>query len=177
MKKTVVAILIAVVAVAAVAGVGVAYAKGPGGFGTTTMMGAGVGYGAAGGQVYGPAAQGVAPGIGGGILHDGIIAYFADALKIDVVALEARLDAGETMADIAVAEGLTLDEFQALMLEARTSAIAQAVVDGLLTQEQADWMSSRGFGRMGGGYGQGMRGAGQGQFANPNCPMYDSVQP
>jgi opacity protein-like surface antigen len=180
MKKIVVTILIAVVAVAAIAGAGVVYAQGNGpGNGTSNGNGTNGtgGFGAAGGQAMGPAMRGDAPGIGGGILHDGIIAYFADALNLDVTDLQARLDAGETMADIAVSEGLTLDEFQTLKVEARDAAIAQAVADGTLTQAQADLMKQGGFGRMGGGYGRGMRGAGQGQYANPDCPMFDNVQP
>ena len=194
MKKTFIAILIAVVAVAAIAGIGIAYAKGPGGNGSSngssTMSADGTGYGRgmmntngaaveAGSQYMAQDAYGVGPGAGSEILHDGIIAYFADALVIDATVLESRLDAGETMADIAVSEGLTLDEFQALMVEARTAAISQAVLDGTLTQEQADQMQQMnqgGFGRMGGGYGRGMRGAGQqGQYTNPDCPMADDT--
>ena len=115
------------------------------------------------------------------LLHDGFIAFYADALNLDVATLEARLEAGETMADIAVAEGLTLDEFQALRLDAREAAIAQAVADGTLTQDQADLMNQGGFGRMGGqggrGAGNGGRGTGQGQFSNPDCPLYEGTQP
>ena len=116
--------------------------------------------------------QGTSAGTQDGILHDGIMAYFAAELNISVVDLEARLAAGETMLDIS---GLTVDEFQAKMLEARTAAIAQAVADGTLTLEQADWMTSHGFGQMSGGAaggGRGANGTGQGQFSNPDCPLY-----
>ncbi|MFN2216467.1 MAG: hypothetical protein ACK2TS_05930, partial [Anaerolineales bacterium] len=194
MKKTFIAILIAVVAVAAIAGIGIAYAKGPGGNGSSngsSMMSAdGAGYGsgmmntngsavAAGSQYMAQSAQGMAPEFGDEILHDGMVAYFANALGIDAADLETRLEAGETMADIAISEGLTLDEFQALMVEARDAAIAQALADGTLTQEQVDQMQQMnqfGLERMGGGYGRGMRGAGQqGQYTNPDCPMADDT--
>ena len=89
---------------------------------------------------------------GNGILHDGMIAAFAEELNIPVADLEARLEQGETMAQIAVSTGLTIDEFRTLMVDARTQAIDQAVADGTLTQEQADWMSQHGAGQMGKGH-------------------------
>jgi hypothetical protein len=123
-------------------------------------------------------------GTGDGVLHDAMIAAFANELGLSVEDLEARLDAGETVADVAFAQGLTFEEFRTLMIDARAQAIAQAVADGTLTQEQADWMSQRGGGRMFGAGGQGMHGAGygmhgsgQGQFSNPDCPYYGQVQP
>ena len=80
-----------------------------------------------------------------------MIAVFAEELNIPVADLEARLDQGETMAQIAVSTGLTVDEFRTLMVDARTQAIDQAVTDGTLTQEQADWMKQRSAGQMAGG--------------------------
>ncbi len=46
-----------------------------------------------------------------GILHDYLIAAYAEALNIPVADLEARLDSGETMSQIAISTGITLDEF------------------------------------------------------------------
>ena len=60
-----------------------------------------------------------------------------------------RGDQGQALAD---ALGITLEELQAAKEEARTAAIAQAVADGLLTQEQADQILS-GEGRFRGGRG------------------------
>jgi hypothetical protein len=105
---------------------------------------------------------------GDGILHDYMIAEYAEKLNIPVADLEARLDNGETMAQIALSEGLTFEQFRTLMVEIRTQAIEQALNDGVLTQAQADWMNQRGAGQMAGGQmgnGSGMRGSGQGQFA------------
>lgn len=177
MKRTVTAILIAVVAIASIAGVGIAYAQGanPQGFGP------GYGYGMMGtngtapGQYMGYGMHGTAAGTGTGILHDGMIAAFAEALDIDAADLEARLAAGETMYDIAAAEGLSVEEFRTLMLDARSAALDQAVLDGTLTAEQAEWMKTHGNGMMG-GYGYG-RGAGQGQYANGSCPFHSTTQP
>ncbi len=75
---------------------------------------------------------------------------------------------------------MTLDEFRTLMVDVRTQAIDQALADGALTQAQADWLKLHGAGQMAGGQngrGYGMRGSGQGQFANPNCPYYNSTNP
>jgi hypothetical protein len=112
-----------------------------------------------------------------GILHDAMIAVFAEKLGITVDDLNARLAKGETMAQIASSKGLTAEQFSALMTDARSQAIAQAVKDGTLTQAQADWMSQRGAGMTAGGRGMGRmgtRGAGQGQFANPACPYFQT---
>ena len=109
-----------------------------------------------------------------GPMHDEMMAAFAQKLGISVDDLNARLAKGETMAQIAASKGFTADQFTALMTEARAQAIDQAVKNSTLTQAQADWMKQRGAGgMMGNGQnmgGRGMRGAGQGQFTNPNCP-------
>lgn len=107
-----------------------------------------------------------------GPLHDAMIAAFAEKLGLSASELEARLEQGETMAQIASEKGLTVEEFSTWMQAARSQAIAQAVKDGVLTQEQADqmlqrgaapgWRMGRGAGRMGGG-----------NFGN--CPMYNSA--
>jgi len=89
-------------------------------------------------------------------LHDEMMAALAEKLGITANDLEARLAKGETLAQIASSKGLTVDQFQKLMTDARNQAIDQAVKDGKLTQEQADWMKQHGFGR---GL-RGMRGVG-----------------
>jgi hypothetical protein len=173
MKKYVFLMVIVAVVALAVGSVGVAYAQSP-----TQASGTGTGWmGGRGSQA------GVGSGVNGagsGILHDELIAAYADALAIPVADLEARLDSGETMSQIALSTGLTFEQFRTLMLDVRTQAINQAVNAGVLTQAQADWMNQRGAGQMAGrqmGNGLGMRGSGQGQFANPDCPYYDTTNP
>jgi hypothetical protein len=168
-------ILLVIVAVAALAlgTVGVAYAQSP-----TQTPGTGTGF--MGGRASRNGLGGANTNAGDGILHDYMIAGYAAGLNIPVTDLEARLDSGETMAQIAISTGLTLEQFRTLMVEVRTQAIEQALNDGVLTQAQADWMSQRGAGQMTGGQrgnGFGMRGGGQGQFANPNCPYYNQTNP
>ncbi len=110
---------------------------------------------------------------GDGLLHDYFIAAYADALEgIDAAELEARLEDGETMHEIALSTGLTLDEFKDLMAEVRTLVLEQALADGVITEEQAERLASRG-GRMAQGTGMrkgaGKRGKGQGKHGTGDC--------
>ena len=173
MKKFVVTLMVVAVVVFALSAVGVAYAQSP----TQTP---GTGTGRMGGRGSQNGLGGANTTAGDGILHDYMIAAYAEKLNIPVADLEARLDSGETMAQIALSTGLTFEQFRTLMVEVRTQAIEQALNDGVLTQAQADWMSQHGAGQMAGGQmgnGSGMRGGGQGQFANPNCPYYNQTNP
>ena len=90
-----------------------------------------------------------------GPLHETMASAFADMLALSVGELEARLEAGETMFDIAETQGLTPEEFSNLMFAARSVALDQAVADGLLTQEQVDWMQSRWHEMQANGFGPG----------------------
>jgi len=105
-------------------------------------------------------------------MHDAMIAAYSDKLGISVEVLNSRLADGETLSAIALSTGLTVEQFTALRLEVRNLAIDQAVKDGTFTQEQADWMKTRGAGN---GNGMGMRGNGQGRFGSANCPYYQTT--
>jgi len=142
MKKTILVVGL-VVAALVVLGVGAAFAQG-----STPFAG------------NGPMLQN-----GEGYLHTYMVTAFAEKLGLKVDDVNARLTAGETMYDIALANGVKAEDVSALMIEVRTNALNAAVKAGVITQVQADWMSSRGFGRGGMGYGNG--GAG--------CPMQDEA--
>lgn len=137
----------------------------------------GSGYGR-GGMMGGRMAQ--AGMDGEGILHDTMMTVYAEKLGMTADALNARVDKGETMAQIATAQGLTAQQFTALMREARSQAAAQAVKDGTLTQTQADGMQQRGAGTMGGnmrgGAGRGMGGMHGGGAGNVDCPYFPQAQ-
>ncbi len=79
-----------------------------------------------------------------GALEELYHTYVADALGIDPDVLATRLEAGETLSDIALSLDYDLAELQEILATARADALAQAVLDGILTQEQADWLASRG---------------------------------
>lgn len=96
------------------------------------------------------------------VLHDEFMAAYSAELGLSVEVLNDRLDAGETMAEIALSTGLSFDEFKTLMVNIQAAVIDQAVADGLITEEQGDWMQSRGIGNS---VGVGARGRG-GRFVN-----------
>lgn len=138
MKKTMLIVGLVVLALG-VLGVGAAFAQGPAPYAGN-----------------GPMVQN-----GTGVLHTYMVTAFAEKLGLKVEDLNARLTAGETMYDIAIADGVKAEDFSALMVDVRATAMNAAVKDGVITQEQADWMSSRGFGRGGMMNGNGSAG----------CPM------
>ncbi|OGO63359.1 MAG: hypothetical protein A2030_05305 [Chloroflexi bacterium RBG_19FT_COMBO_50_10] len=173
MNKFVLTVVIIAVVAVALGSVGVAFAQSP-----TQTPGTGVGYMSGRGNRGAMAAGNVAAG--SGILHDYMVPAFAEELGISVTDLEARLANGETVADIAISQGLTIDQFRTLLVEVRSAAIDQALAGGVLTQEQADWMKLHGAGQMAGGQlgnGRGMHSARQGQYANPSCPYYSQTNP
>lgn len=86
---------------------------------------------------------------GEGPLHTFMVVEFAKALDLNVNDINTRLAAGETMYDIAISTGVTAEEFPAIMTEVHTAALDAAVAANVITQEQADWMKSRGFGQGG----------------------------
>jgi len=130
MKKTILIVGL-VVAALVVLGVGVAFAQGP-----TPYAG------------NGPMTQN-----GSGYLHTYMVTAYAGKLGLKVEDVNARITAGESMYDIAIADGVKAEDFPALMTEVRSQAVSAAVKDGVITQEQADWMNSHGMGR--GGFGTG----------------------
>lgn len=116
---------------------------------------------------------------GAGFLHDYMFQAMAEIFGLSPEELQARHDAGETMWDLAAEQGIDAQEFYAKMVEARSQAIEQALADGVISQEQADWMLSRmeQMGQYGDGYGAcqggagGMRGGRGGRWQNqPSAP-------
>ncbi|NQS91355.1 MAG: hypothetical protein HQ574_03015 [Chloroflexi bacterium] len=81
-----------------------------------------------------------------GLLDTFIHENLASELGISSEVLAERLAAVESVYDVAISLGFDAASFSVLMAEARADALAQAVDLGLLTQEQADWVASRGFG-------------------------------
>lgn len=93
----------------------------------------------------------------------------AKALNLTPTQLFEQLHSGKTLEEIAEAQGVDLAKVQeaanASRIQTLKDAIAQAVKDGKMTQEQADWLlqglekgymlGDRGFGF---GFGHGMRG-------------------
>jgi hypothetical protein len=161
MKKTVVAILVVAALAVLVTGVAVAQAPQPPTPGGWPGMGRGMMRGFTADGTEGP-------------LHEYMVEAMADALGISTSDFEARRAAGNSAYQIALDLGKSADEIPALLSDAHSKALDAAVAAKAITQEQADWMNSRGAG-MGqgncGGLGQPF-GAGMGrgwrfQQANP----------
>jgi hypothetical protein len=110
-----------------------------------------------------------------GPLHDYMINAMAAALGISASDFEARLATGKTAYQIALDLGISADKIPALLAGARAKALDAAAAAGVITQQQATWMKSRGAGmgmgnctgtgqRMGGGM---MGRSGRWQQVNP----------
>ncbi len=135
-----------------------------------------------GGMMGGYSANGQ---FGYGPMHEYMEKAYAEALGISQDDLEAALASGKTMWQVAQEKGLTQAQFQTAVKDAVANAFKQMVADGVLTQAQADWMSSRmqnmwgqggalgGFGGcpgMGGGFGSGGFGPGWRWNTTPSQP-------
>jgi hypothetical protein len=91
--------------------------------------------------------------------------WLAEQLGMTVDELQAELEAGKTVDELAEEKGIDLE---AVRVEAMKERIQQAVEDGTITQEQADWMLEgleQGF--MPGGHGFGGRGGRFGGLMGP----------
>jgi hypothetical protein len=109
----------------------------------------------------------------------------AEALGLTPVELFTELHSGKTLDEIATAKGVDLQKVQdaakAAQIAEQKAAIEQAVKDGTLSQEQADWMLQgikQGWMPMGrGGHGHGMRGPGFSEGTAPSNTPPSSTTP
>lgn len=119
---------------------------------------------------------------GAGVVSEAI----ASLLGMTPEELYAERSGGKTLSDLAAEKGITDQQLIDAIVEGRTEAINQALTDGRITQEQADWMLENmetnaplmidrvfGQGRMGSGmrgFGGGMQGFGRGcgSWGTPN---------
>src|SRR5512141_751570 len=117
MKKT---MLIAGVVLAAlvVFGVGVVFAQGP-----TPFAG------------NGPMAQN-----DGGWMHDYVEQALAAKLGLTEAQVEEQFAAGKPMYQIALDNGIKQEDLTDFLKGIHQDALAAAVKDGVMTQQQADWM-------------------------------------
>jgi polyhydroxyalkanoate synthesis regulator phasin len=89
-----------------------------------------------GAPLFGPLFHG--PGHHHGFVHFGGLEAAATYLGLTDDELRERLESGDTLAEIASAEGKTVDGLVQAMADAAQEDIAAAVEAGRLTQEQAD---------------------------------------
>jgi hypothetical protein len=100
-------------------------------------------------------------GRGYGPMHDYVEQALAAKLGLTETQVEGQLAAGKPMYQIALDNGIKQEDLANFMNEVHTNAFAKAVKDGVLTQEQADWMLQRMQNMYQNGYGAG------------NCPMHN----
>ena len=100
-------------------------------------------------------------GRGYGSMHNYVEQALAAKLGLTETQVEDQLAAGKPMYQIALDNGISQDALRNFMNEVHTDAFAKAVKDGVITQEQADWMLQRMQNTYQNGYGAG------------NCPMHD----
>lgn len=82
-------------------------------------------------------------GLADGLLRDYMIAALAKELNLSPAEVQARFATGETMVQIALAQGVATADLPNLMVRVRKAAIQAALEDGVITQAQADWMLNR----------------------------------
>lgn len=96
---------------------------------------------------------------GYGWMHDYVEQALASKLGLTEAQVEDQLASGKTMYQIALDNGIKQEDLASFMNEIHKDAFANAVKDGVMTQEQADWMLQRMQNRGGFGFG--------------NCPMHN----
>lgn len=104
-----------------------------------------------------------------GPMHEYMEAELAAQLGMTEEELASLHDAGQTFWQIAEDKGISTEDAQQMMVNARSAALEKMVADGAITQEQADFMQTR-MGGAGAGAG-GCQGGGMGMrggFRNNN---------
>ncbi len=71
-------------------------------------------------------------------LYGMIVGNSAEVLGMEVDALKEELHAGNSLADVATAQGVEVEQFKADLLAAIAADLDEKVADGAITQEQAD---------------------------------------
>jgi len=116
-------------------------------------------------------------GPGGRGLSDAALAAAAEALDMTTDEVTAALQSGKTLQDLADEAGVNIEDVRAAIQAVRETElrerIAQAVEDGTITQEHADWLLEgleKGFldGPGGFGLGHGPKGEGVPPFGPQN---------
>ena len=132
-----------------------------GGYGPGGMMGGrGIGYG---NGMMGGRGTGISRGVG--VMHDYMISSYAFLVGLTVEQVDTRLANGETLKQIAIAQGTTEDQLPVLVTQVRKNALDLMVADGVITQAQADLMLERMKNYSGQDFGSGL--------GLDNCPMWD----
>lgn len=130
-----IALVVGVVGILAITGA--VYAQKP------TPTAPGLGWGMMGGNGRGMMNGGGMMGAGQGQMHEYMQAELAAKLGISEADLEKAYSEGKTFWQVAQDKGLTTEQAQQMMIDARNAALDKMVADGKITKDQADWMKNR----------------------------------
>ena len=78
-----------------------------------------------------------------GLYHEYMYDGFAELFGLSVDEIETRIESGETMWQIAESAGITMEEFGEIMTQVRNERFDQAIAEGVITQEKAEFMDSQ----------------------------------
>ena len=76
-------------------------------------------------------------------MRSALIEAVADATGLTVADLEARIEAGETLYEVALSAGMSEDAYLELRTAVREANLAEALEAGLITEERYQWMLER----------------------------------
>jgi hypothetical protein len=82
-------------------------------------------------------------------LHNYVVPIMAELFSLSEDEVTTAMDSGSTFVDLAIAAGYDIEEIPALLESVHFQALELAIQDGAITQEQADWLKSAGFGTNG----------------------------
>ena len=115
-----------------------------------------------------------------GVLEDILHAYMAEAAE--AIGIDPALLVDGCFTEIATDLGYDLTEIRAIVLQAHSDALDQALEDGLVTQEEYDWLIVRGFITVADGNHSGMeigmgvgKGMSTGTCLEDGTPLFDGT--
>ena len=76
-------------------------------------------------------------------MHEQVWTAVAKKLGLTYAELNTAVQNGQTVAQLAQAKGVSLDALKTAALDAMKTSFADLVKQGVMTQEQADWMLDR----------------------------------
>jgi hypothetical protein len=121
------------------------------------------GYGTVGGRMRG----GMSSTRGTGLLHDYVVSAAAESLDLTEAEVEDALLTGSTLCQLALDNGIASEDLPTFLQDVHETALDQAVIDGVITEAQAELMKERMLLR-GTGSGGGARG-GRGMMGSGSC--------
>ena len=101
-------------------------------------------YGVPGGMMGGRGMMGMHSAMmGANGMHEQVWTAVAKKLSLTYAELNTALQNGQTVEQLAQAKGISLDELKTVALDTMRASFTELVKQGVMTQQQADWMLDR----------------------------------